>query len=110
MKRLSWRYVSNIHVYNAFFLAYAEKVITIKTLFYLSRFFFIQGNLIALQKLFEKMRKLLQLPLLRWERGDTMTVAKGDGFRPQPRVRRKNGIPGGIRPTFFVLCDQETNT
>jgi hypothetical protein len=27
MKRLSWRYVSNIHVYNAFFLAYADKVI-----------------------------------------------------------------------------------
>ncbi len=27
MKRLSWRYVSNIHVYNSFFLAYAEKVI-----------------------------------------------------------------------------------
>jgi hypothetical protein len=26
MKRLSWRYVSNIHVYNSFFLAYAEKV------------------------------------------------------------------------------------
>ena len=26
MKRMSWRYVSNIHVYNAFFFAYAEKV------------------------------------------------------------------------------------
>ncbi|CAF0957151.1 unnamed protein product [Adineta ricciae] len=47
MKRLSWRYVSNIHVYNTFFLAYAEK-----------------GNLPALQSLFEKMRKYQVKPTL----------------------------------------------
>ncbi|CAF0903966.1 unnamed protein product [Adineta steineri] len=47
VKRLSWRYVSNIHVYNTFFFAYAEK-----------------GNLVALQKLFEKMRKYQVKPTL----------------------------------------------
>ncbi|CAF1236136.1 unnamed protein product [Rotaria sp. Silwood1] len=40
MKQLTWRYVTNIHVFNVFYFAYADK-----------------GNLIALQKLFEKMRK-----------------------------------------------------
>ena len=39
MKHLTWRYVSNINIYNSFFYAYAER-----------------ANLTALQKLFEKMR------------------------------------------------------
>ncbi|CAF4539575.1 unnamed protein product [Rotaria sp. Silwood2] len=47
MKQLSWRYVTNINVFNAFYFAYADK-----------------GNLIELQKLFEKMRKYNVKPIL----------------------------------------------
>ncbi|CAF4647484.1 unnamed protein product [Rotaria sp. Silwood2] len=47
MKQLSWRYVTNVHVFNAFYFAYADK-----------------GNLIELQKLFEKMRKYNVKPIL----------------------------------------------
>ncbi|UJR09606.1 hypothetical protein I4U23_013841 [Adineta vaga] len=46
MKRLTWRYVSNIHVYNTFFLLMPK------------------NNLPALQKLFEKMRKYQVKPTL----------------------------------------------
>ncbi|CAF1265263.1 unnamed protein product [Rotaria sordida] len=47
MKKLTWRYVTNIHVFNTFYFAYADK-----------------GNLKALQDLFEKMRKYHIKPTL----------------------------------------------
>ena len=86
MKRMSWRYVSNIHVYNAFFFAYAEKVRPRSSSMdrqqcglFSSR----QGNLVALQVLFEKMRKSHVKPTLDSYAAVLSCLGKMDLFDPQ---------------------------
>lgn len=65
MKTLTWRFVTNVHVFNSFFFAYAEKVyLFIEFFFYSLISIFFKSNLPALQKLFEKMRKINIKPTL----------------------------------------------